>query len=96
MTLLAFLFANSFGYVALKSLQQQNVIGGHYLWLGPVSFGMAFAEVYGVSAYISNPDDKALAALAIGSGAWLGCVCAMKFHKRLVGHNWHKPAPKAD
>jgi formate-dependent nitrite reductase membrane component NrfD len=93
-TLLAFLFCNSFGYVALKAIQQKNVTGDHYFWLGPVSLGMAFGEVFGVTAVISNPDHKVLAALAIGSGAWLGCVCAMKSHAWIVRHNWHKPAPK--
>jgi hypothetical protein len=89
-TLLAFLFCNSFGYVFLKAWQQQNVIGRHYLWLGPVSLGMAVCEVYGVSAYVENPDGKMQAAIAIGTGAWLGCVLAMKFHERLTGHNWRR------
>jgi hypothetical protein len=83
-SLLAFLFCNSFGYVFLKAWQQQNVIGRHYLWLGPVSYGMALTEVYGVSAYVGS-DSKAIAALAIGTGAWMGCVLAMKFHERLTG-----------
>jgi hypothetical protein len=83
--LILFLFLNSFCYVALKAVQQLNVVGQYYLWLGPVSLGMAFCEVYGVTAFVAAPDHKPLAALAIGSGAWLGCVVAMRLHGRLIG-----------
>ena len=83
MMLLPFLFAVSFMYVALKACQQLNVVGRHYVLIGPVSLGMAFCEVYGITAYVNSPDHKAFAALAIGLGAWAGCVFAMKIHNRI-------------
>lgn len=81
--MLAFLFANSFAYVTLKALQQKNVQGGHYIGVGPISFGMAFCEVYGITAFVTSGESKWLAALAIGSGGWLGCVVAMWAHDKI-------------
>jgi len=83
MSFALFLFCVSFCYVLMKALQQKNVIGGHIWFVGPLSYGMAFGEVYGVTAYVSNPDSKLVAAMAIGTGAWAGCVIAMKLHDRM-------------
>jgi len=81
--MIGFLFTISFAYVFLKSAQQKNVIGGHVWFIGPLSFGMAFCEVYGITAYVSAPDHKLQAAMAIGAGGWLGCVVAMVLHDRV-------------
>jgi hypothetical protein len=83
MKLAAFLMLVSFGYVFLKAMQQRNVVGNHFLFLGPVSYGMALCEVYGISAWVQHPEQKLLAVGAIGTGAWLGCVLAMKLHNKL-------------
>lgn len=81
----AFLFCTSFCYVALKAAQQRNVAGMHYALVGPLSIGMALCEVYAISEYVTMPE-KIPAALAIGTGAWLGCVVAMWAHHRYVTH----------
>lgn len=78
-------FAVSFLYIALKATQQLQVVHGQYARILPVSMGMAFCEVFILVNVIRSADDwlgLTFLALAIGSGAGLGCLAAMKLHRR--------------
>ena len=78
----AFLLFASMIYVFLKALQQLNVVGGHYRWIWPISFGMALCEV---TIIVRVATMKTLiAALPIGLGAGAGAMLAMWLHKRYV------------
>ena len=74
-------FCVSFVYVALKAMQQQNVVFGEYIWVMPVSVLMALCEVTIIVLIVRN---TWLVALPIGIGAGLGAMIAMYAHKRWI------------
>lgn len=85
--LYAFLFMNSLAYIALKAFQQLNVQHDRYLWVPPVTMGMAFCEVFTVMKVAQHADY--MAAIPIGLGGVLGCWAAMWLHRRMRKETEH-------
>lgn len=82
------LFLTGFVGVALKAFSQLNVQHDRYLWIPPVSYGMAFCEVVGITQVLTGYVQEAspmLMALALGTGAWMGCMSSMTLHRRMRG-----------
>lgn len=78
-------FAASFVYIALKALQQRQVMAAEYLKMPAVSMGMAACEVFIMVNVIKTADSfggLALLALSIGSGAALGSMVGTWWHAR--------------
>lgn len=77
-------FLAAFGFVALKSWQQLNVV--HEIWwlIVPTSVAMAVCEVY-VVANIARLGWDIPLVLAVGFGSGLGCISSMALHKRMRG-----------
>jgi hypothetical protein len=76
----ALAFGAAFIFVLLKAFQQLNVVHHQVWWIMPVSFGMAFCEVYVVANVASA--GWGLIVLPIGFGSGLGCLSAMYLHRR--------------
>lgn len=76
------LFVASFVYVALKALQQLNVVGRHFIGVAPCSLGMAICEAFTI--YTVAQEFSAANVLAVASGATLGCWLAMWAHPLMV------------
>lgn len=80
-----------FWFVFLKAFQQRNVAFLHWGLIGPTSYAMAISEVLVVSVVAVRAvdggtfTDYAVLAVSIGTGSWLGCVCAMRLHVWLKG-----------
>ncbi len=72
----------AFVLVTLKAIQQQNVVGGHYKLVIPVSYGMALCEV-AILLYVTATRDWAMA-LPIGTGAGLGAVLGMFIYRKYI------------
>ena len=70
----------TFCLVFLRALQQQNVIGGHYIAASVTSFAMAAAEVAMVLQVVEHTWS---AVPWIGAGGALGVTIAMFTHRRL-------------
>jgi hypothetical protein len=83
-------FAVSFLYIALKATQQRQVMLAQYLRMPPVSFAMAYCEVFLTGSiaysYIAHGLWHAFVmANAIGAGGALGSVVGTYLHKRKHG-----------
>ena len=76
-------FWASFGFIALRAMQQRNVAFDNYVWVVPTSLLMAATEVY-VVANIAQQGYHVPLVLTIGAGSGCGALCAMLFHKRYV------------
>lgn len=76
-------FFVTFIYVFLRATQQLNVVKGKYLWVIPVSYLMAFADVF-LIVTISRAGVVIPLILSIGTGGALGAILAMKIHKRFA------------
>lgn len=74
----------SFTMVALRAFQQLNVILDKKKWVVPTSLGMALAEAIVVINTVSVGIHPAQIG-AVGLGAGLGCLTAMKVHRRMRG-----------
>jgi hypothetical protein len=79
----------SFVYVGLKAGQQLNVVHHRIAWVIPTSYGMAACEVF-ITGYIAVSAvnavgvwEQAVLAFEIGTGAGLGAVASMLFHKKM-------------
>lgn len=72
------LFLASFVYVALKALQQLNVVGRHYWGIAPCSLGMAICEAFTI--YTVAQEFSATNVIAVAAGATLGRWLAMWGH----------------
>lgn len=71
-------------FVFLKAFQQRNVAGSHYLPVIPVSLAMAATEVYVIAVIVRVGYDPTLV-LAIGGGAGIGAIAAMRLHDAIFG-----------
>ena len=69
--------------IFLKAVQQQNVIGGHYLLVVPISFGIALAEI-GIVIWVAN-DYGWSAWFSLGAGGASGALLGMFVHRYFVG-----------
>lgn len=78
------MFAACYAYVMLRALQQRNVAFDNYKWIVPVSYCMACMDVF-IVAFVAHAGWSFLIVFANGSGAALGALSAMAFHKKFVG-----------
>lgn len=76
------LLASTFALVFLRANQQQNVIGGHYLWAAATSYAIALAEIGVVLGIVAQGIG---AVLYVGTGGALGVIAAMAFHRKFIG-----------
>jgi len=77
--------AVSFIYIALKALQQRQVMSAQYFRMPVVSFAMAFCEVFIVSNVALSADNHTsliALAFAIGAGGGAGSICGTWLHAR--------------
>ena len=63
-----------------KAFQQQNVTHERILWIPPTSYVLAFFEI-GVIIWAVKLGH--LAWIAVGTGAWMGAICAVIVHRKL-------------
>lgn len=78
-------FLISAGYVAAKSIQQQNVTHKLYWLIPPFSILMALFEIYVVHTISKNGvDDLMWLALSLGSGGGFGSCAAVYLHDKLM------------
>lgn len=85
--MLAYLTAGavSFLYIALKALQQRQVMAAQYWRMPVVSFAMAFCEVFivsNVAVNAANHTSLVALALAIGAGGGAGSIFGTWLHAR--------------
>lgn len=86
-----------------SALQQQNVIGRHWLAI-PLPSGLRSLCIYAQTALvaletISQPTalQVVISILAMWAAATLGTWAGMIAHDRIFKrHNWHKPSDKGD
>jgi hypothetical protein len=71
--------AATFALVFLRAIQQQNVIGGHYVAAALTPYAIAVAEVASVLGVVSV---GWTAIPWVGSGGALGVLSAMYLHRR--------------
>lgn len=81
-------FAAAFVYVGLKAAQQLNVVHSKYVWIMPVSLGMAATEVLIIEK--SAHYGWGWIVLAIGTGSGLGAMLAMWLHGKYVRPTNHQ------
>jgi hypothetical protein len=74
-------FAASFVYICLKAMQQINVVRDAQRWILPTSLGMTACEFY-IVGYIAAVGPTLLGIMAIGIGSGLGCLLAMRIHRK--------------
>lgn len=71
----------AFALVALRSIQQQNVIHRCFYWAAVTSFAIAFADI-ALILYVVKIGWPS--ALYIGTGGAFGVTFAMYFHKKYL------------
>jgi hypothetical protein len=84
MTYLAAFLASAL-LVGLKSIQQISVIKGRHAWVVPVSYGLAACEITIIGKVARNDGNRLVLALAIGTGAWIGCFAGMALDELIGG-----------
>lgn len=81
----------TFALVFLRAIQQQNVIGGHYVLATLTSYLMAVADVSCVILVVHT----GWAAIPwVGTGGALGVTAAMWVHRRFAKKKSAAPAPE--
>jgi len=73
------IIAATFLVVFLRAIQQQNVIGGHYLAAAITSYGIAVGEVLAIVLIVQTGWS---AIPMVGTGGAIGAVSAMWVHRR--------------
>jgi hypothetical protein len=81
----------SFVYVGLRAIQQLNVQHEKRMFIVPSSLGMAACEFFLIVKTVHL--DTPLVILFGGTGAGLGCLCAMTLHKHLRERNLKNYGP---
>ena len=76
------LFFANFVFIFLKAAQQRNVAHMHYGPVLPLSFILAFTEIYVIYTVVQQGLDWTYI-LAIGLGGGLGCMSSMYLHERM-------------
>jgi len=66
--------------VFAKAFQQQNITHERILWIPATSYMLAFFEI-GVIIWAVKLGHMAW--IAVGTGAWIGAICAVKLHRYL-------------
>lgn len=77
------LFFSALLYVALRAFQQRNVTMDNYGLVVPTSMLMSAVDAYLMINVVKNGWSIPLV-IAVGLGGGIGCIFAMKFHKRFV------------
>jgi hypothetical protein len=67
--------------VFLKAFQQLNVMRNNKLMVPPISFGMAFTEVFIIAAVIDVGASYSTV-FWMGAGGAIGCLIAMQIHPK--------------
>ena len=86
MTYYVQLFLSALGLTSCKSFQQINVTERKIWYIPPTSYAFAFFELvllqggFGVS---SSGGSIAVASIALGTGAWIGCLISIWVHNFL-------------
>ena len=76
-------FLAAFIGVALKAMQQLNVMRGRY-WLVPAfSYGLAVAEVVIIGQVAKDQGSLGWLMFWIGTGGWMGCYLSMFIDRRM-------------
>jgi hypothetical protein len=65
-----------------RAIQQQNVIGGHYLAAALTPYLIAAGEVAVIGIVAASPSLAAV--LAVGTGGAIGATSAMWAHRRIA------------
>ena len=73
-------FVASFSEVFLRAAQQKNVIQNRYLWVVPISYGMAFTKFYVIIWVVLVEGLGWWAIFLVGTASWLGAWSAMWAH----------------
>jgi len=74
----------AFTFVALKCFQQLNVVNYKWFWVPPVSYSLAWADVY-IVHQIATYGPSAGLVFSLGTGGFIGCLLSMALHKYLMG-----------
>jgi hypothetical protein len=77
------IFAVTFIYVALKAMQQLQVVNYEFARVLPVSFGMALCEVTIMLSVVNDVGFWGFIPMGLGGG--LGAMLSMYLHKRMNG-----------
>jgi hypothetical protein len=77
----ALLVLAAFALVALRSLQQQNVIHRYYWWAAATSYVIAFADIALILFVVKTGWGSAV---YIGTGGAIGVTFAMYVHRRFI------------
>lgn len=84
-------FLISAGYVAAKSVQQQNVSHKLYWLIPPFSVIMALFEIFVVHTISKNgTEDLVALALSLGLGGGFGSCVAVYLHDKLIMNKGEK------
>lgn len=78
-------FVASLIYIALKALQQRQVMHAEYMKMPPISLGMAFCEVFIMANVVHTAESITglfILALCIGSGGAIGSIVGTWLHQR--------------
>lgn len=78
-------FLASLVYIALKALQQRQVMNAEYMKMPPVSMGMAFCEIFIMANVVHTAASWSgliVLALCIGSGGAIGSIIGTWLHQR--------------
>lgn len=67
--------------VFLKAFQQLNVMRNNKIMVPPISFGMAFTEVFIIASVIDS-GASIETVFWMGAGGAIGCLTAMKVHPK--------------
>lgn len=71
----------SFCLIALRAIQQQNVIHRYYWWAAGTSYAIAVADIALILYVVKTGWDSVV---WIGTGGALGVTFAMYFHQRYI------------
>ncbi|MCK5013231.1 MAG: hypothetical protein KAS66_05385 [Candidatus Omnitrophica bacterium] len=78
-------FFASFAYVALRAFQQLNVQHHKIGWAVPISYGMAYFDMFLIGTIAINAvnlEDKVWLWFQLGTGGALGAIFSMLLHKK--------------
>ena len=94
MTHYAQLFLSAMFLVSCKSFQQKNIITHNLKMIAPTSYVFALAELMLLQAGVRVVLDGTLtglliAAVSMGTGAWIGCFIAIFTHDWMEKRRWN-------
>ena len=75
-------------FIAMKAVQQRQVMAGQLWRMPPLSIGMAFCEIFVISNVARTADSPlglTVLALSVGIGGGIGSVLGTYYHMRRHG-----------